>query len=265
MTSNVEAIDADQSFDTAQWIIECPLSPLVKRQKMEGYYSEGSWHDGRVELKFNTKFVDNQTKQMAKEVIHQAFMRLDQTIIGEGLFHRPYTQLADCVDRRQPQSPVPVECLGDDGDASCGRIGSVIPVSYGYAMYGRVDNIQVLVQDPTMFTQLMDELVDAKVVHLRQATVSSGALELERTAQMQNLKDQHETVLEKFAEHHHDKLVARLCEQPTQQMVGDMLAEWEVERQKKCRSWQVEYQEKCMNVEHEYHKKKREILRNCLV
>jgi len=232
---------------------------------MKGYCSGGSWHDGRVELKFNTHFVDDTAKQMAKEVIHQAFMRLDQTILGEGLLHRPYTQLADCVDRRQLQSPVPAECLGDDGDASCGRIGSVIPVAYGYAMYGRIDNIQVLVQDPTMFTQLMDELVDAKVSHLRQATASLGALEMERTRQMENLKFHHETVLEQFARHHQDELVARLSERPNPLVIGDILADWEFERHRQCATWQVEYQKKSMNVEHEYHKKNREILRNCLV
>ena len=232
---------------------------------MEGYRSGGSWHDGRVEIKFNTNFVDPQAKQMAKEVVLQAFMRLDQTIIGEGLFHRPYTQLATCINHRQPESHAPVECLGDDGDASCGRIGSVIPVSYGYAMYGRVDNIQVLVQDPATFTQMIDELVDAKVANLRQATASLGALEMERKEQTHVFAVQHKNVLKQFADYHQDKLVAWICEQPTHQTVGDMLAVWELERQNKCAGWQVEFQQQSMNVEHEYHQKRREILRNCLV
>lgn len=261
MTSNSEMTDNYSSTDTAQWITDCPRSPLVKRQKMEGYVSGGSWHEGRVELKFNASLVDHQAKQTAKEVLLQAFMRLDQTIKGECLFHRPYTQSVDCVDPRQHPSPAPTECLGGDGDASCGRLGSVVPIFYGYTMYGRIDNIQVLVQDPAMFTQLMDELIDVKVSNLRQATVCLGALEMNRKEKTQNLQVQHERVLGKFAKYHQDKLVAWVCGQPFNRMVGDMLAAWELERQKKCQTWQLEYQQKSMNVEHEYHQKRREILR----
>ena len=191
--------DDETMFDAEQWMSHCPLSPSVKRQKVGGYSSGGSWHEGRVELKFDREALDIESRQMVQEVILQAFERLNQTIIGEGLFHRPYTQ--HVMDKCKHNSPRrTLEYLGEDGDASCGRIGSIISISLGYAVYGRVDNIQVLVQDPAMFANMVDQLVDQKVSMLRHATVSLGALELDRTKKLEELEIEHQSKLKNRGE-----------------------------------------------------------------
>lgn len=252
--------DDEIMVDAEQWMSRCPLSPSIKRQKVGGYSSGGSWHEGRVELKFDQEALEIESRQMVQEVILQAFERLNQTIIGEGLCHRPYTQhVMDKGQHTSVNSPRrTLEYLGEDGDASCGRIGSIIPISLGYTVYGRVDNIQVLVQDPAMFANMVDQLVDRKVSMLRQATVSLGALELNRTNKLEGLEVEHQGKLKKFGEIHRDKLVAWICEFPA--IAENKLAAWESQRQEKTARLENEYQQAIMDIEHEYHQKKGEFL-----
>lgn len=264
MSLNNKRTTESDAGDIPWEAMHCPLSPSIKRQKVGGYSSGGSWHEGRVELKFDHDVVDDQSRRLMKEVILQAFERLNQTIIGEGLFHRPYTQYVACQETHTSNCDLSnLEYFGQDGDASCGRIGSVIPILLGYAVYGRVDNIQVLVQEPGMFTQVMDDLVDRKVSLLRQATLSLGALELYRIETLKETKEVFRTKLNEFDDLHRDALVAVICECPA--TAPGKLSEWESQRQEKSLFFENEYQKNVMNIEHECHLKKGKALQSCFI
>lgn len=258
-----------RDLDIDEWMSHCPFSPTIKRQKTSGYTAGGSWHGGRVELKVDRDLVDDDARQMIQRSILQAFQRLHQTIIGEGLFYRSHTKMVESPGFLAINAERQTEYLGDDGDASCGRIGSIIPILPGYTVYGRIDNIQVLVQDYVVFNNMMDELVDRKVSMLRRATVAFGKLERWRAEQKKEISDQYMTMLANFGERHQDELVARICEDRSaighKQVPWECLVQWEEEREIKSTTQKTENEKRLMDIEHEYYQNKVGIIRSCLI
>ena len=257
----------DASLDN--WTL-CPLSPsAVKRPKMIGYTTGGSWREGRVELKFDNNTVTEQDKRQAELTILEGFQRLSQTIQGEGLYSRSYMQLTPCIDASD-NSPLSsslstFECLGDSEEASCARIGSILPIRNGYSVYGRIDNVQVLVQDAAEFGTVLDQLIDAKVAMLRQATVSLGILARERDYELHKLEVQYQQRLDSFEKYHRDVLVGHICEQHSPAELTKVLAEWESQRQDICARWRYENKEAIMDIEHVYHCNRTSLLLACRV
>lgn len=230
----------------------------VEIQK-QWYQDGGSWFDGRVELQFNIDLVEEDQKQVARRAIFEMFHVMNERICNEGLFHRTYSQSCDRFNHENP-SVLSSQWLGSDGNPTFFRIGPVAPVIPGYALYGRIDNVQLVVEEPNLFRQQLLQLIGQKLAWSQAGTQQLGLNARVYSESMDELEHKHRKEMADLETQQQIDLVFLVCEKSSPRKRQDRVASWGIKCFDDVSRLKMVQQQERMDLEHNYRRSKNEIL-----